>query len=76
MDHLQVAIDRARRRRSLPLPMERRLLRMKAGLTQTDVATCLGTTTAAVSRYESGHREPCGEILEKYLVLLYRLTNA
>jgi transcriptional regulator with XRE-family HTH domain len=76
MDTLQTAIDRARRRRGFPSPAERRLLRLRAGLTQADVAVSLGTTTAAVSRYESGDREPRGAILDAYLTVLERLANA
>jgi transcriptional regulator with XRE-family HTH domain len=76
MDTLQTAIDRAQRRRGFPSPAERRLLRLRAGLTQADVAVSLGTTTAAVSRYESGDREPRGAILDAYLTVLERLANA
>ena len=75
MKPLDDALDRMRRRKSLPGPIERRLLRMQAGLTQQDVAKCLGTTAAAVSRYESGRREPHGDILDKYLIVIERLTN-
>ena len=75
MKQLQAALDRAQRRRSLPSPVERRLLRMRAGLTQADVAGCLGTTTAAVSRYESGDREPSPAILDRYLGVLERLSG-
>ena len=76
MDHLQTALDRARRRRGFPSPMERRLLRMRAGLSQADIAKALGTTRSAVSRYETGDREPCREILAKYIDVLDRLSNA
>jgi HTH-type transcriptional regulator/antitoxin MqsA len=76
MDHLQEALARVQRRRRLPSPVERRLLRMRAGLTQSDVAASLGTTTAAVSRYESGDRSPRGPIIDKYLDILDRLTDA
>ena len=76
MKRLEAALDRAQRRRSLPSPVERRLLRMRAGLTQADVAGCLETTTAAVSRYESGDRSPRGPIIDRYLDILDRLTDA
>jgi DNA-binding transcriptional regulator YiaG len=76
MDPLQQALKRARRRRSLPSPVERRLLRMRAGLSQADIAASLGTTAAAVSRYESGDRAPRPAILDKYLNVLDRLANA
>ena len=73
MTPLEEALHRAQRRKGLPGPIERRLLRLRAGLTQRDVAKCLGTTAAAVSRYESGDREPHGPILEKYLNVIERL---
>ena len=73
MDHLQAAIDRARRRRSFPSAAERRLLRMRAGLSQSDIAASLGTTRSAVSRYETGDREPRPALLDKYLEILERL---
>lgn len=75
MKLLDEALERARRHRNLPSPVERRLLRMHAGLTQRDVAACLGTTAAAVSRYESGDREPHGAILDRYLTVIERLSN-
>jgi transcriptional regulator with XRE-family HTH domain len=75
MKPLDEALDKARRRKSLPGPIERRLLRMRAGLTQQDLAKCLGITTAAVSRYESGSREPRMVILDKYLDVIERLAN-
>jgi DNA-binding transcriptional regulator YiaG len=73
---LQHALDRAQRRRSLPSPVERRLLRMRAGLSQAEIAASLGTTAAAVSRYESGDRDPRGAILDKYLNVLDQLAHA
>jgi transcriptional regulator with XRE-family HTH domain len=75
MDQLDEALERARRRKILPDPVVRRLLRIQAGLTQRDVAKCLGTTVAAVSRYESGQREPRRLILDKYLDVIERLNN-
>jgi len=75
MKPLEEALDRVRRRKGFPGPEERRLLRLRSGLTQRDIAKCLGTTAAAVSRYESGDREPHGEILEKYLTVTDRLLN-
>lgn len=75
MKSLDEALERTRRRKSLPGPIERRLLRIQSGLTQRDIARCLGITAAAVSRYESGNRDPNGAILGKYLAILKRLSN-
>jgi transcriptional regulator with XRE-family HTH domain len=75
MQALDEALKRTRERRGLPGPAERRLLRIQAGLTQRDIAQCLGTTAAAVSRYESGDRVPRGGILDRYLTILYRLMK-
>jgi transcriptional regulator with XRE-family HTH domain len=75
MKPLDEALDRVRRRKSLPGPVQRRLLRMQAGLTQRDMAKCLRTTAAAVSRYESGDREPHGEVLDRYLTVIERLSH-
>lgn len=76
MDVLQEAIDREQRRKRLPRPAERKLLRLQAGLTQRDVALSLGISTAAVSRYESGDREPRAAILSRYLTVMERLIHA
>lgn len=75
MDHLEKALERARRRKELPAPVQRRLLRMRAGITLADVARCLGTTVAAVSRYERGEREPRPAIMVRYLRILERLQK-
>lgn len=72
---LERALDRARRQRTLPSPIERRLLRLRAGLSQGEVGESIGTTAAAVSRYESGLRQPRGVIVEKYRVVLARLSR-
>ncbi|MCZ7531756.1 MAG: helix-turn-helix domain-containing protein [Acidimicrobiia bacterium] len=63
----------ARRRRSLPAPDVRRLLRVEAQLTQDDIAVAVGATRAAVSRWESGEREPRSPWRERYAELLERL---
>lgn len=72
---LERALEQARRRRSLPTPVEQRLLRLRAGLSQAAVAASVGVTTAAISRYESGQREPRPEILERYASVLSRLSD-
>lgn len=73
-DQLEAALARVRQRRNLPPPIERRLLRMRAGLTQSALAASIGVTTAAISRYESGDRTPRPEILAPYADALKRLA--
>ena len=73
---LHEALERVERRRSLPCPAERRLLRLRAGLTLADVAESIGTTAPSVSRYETGRRSPRGLILDKYLEAIKALTHA
>lgn len=75
LDQLDEALERARRSQALPPNAERRLLRLRAGLTLADVAGCLGVSGAAVSRYETGHRTPRGVVLDGYLAVLNRLKN-
>lgn len=65
----------ARRRRSLPPPPVRRLLRARAGLTQHEVAATLGVGRPAVTRYESDAREPRGDVRLAYVDLLERLAG-
>jgi DNA-binding transcriptional regulator YiaG len=66
----------ARRRRSLPPPAIRRLLREHAGLTQAEVATVLGVGRPAVTRYETGARDPRGEVRHAYVELLELLARS
>jgi transcriptional regulator with XRE-family HTH domain len=58
------------RRTSLPPPVQRRAIRVLAGATQQDVAFAIGTTRAAVTRYENGTREPRGELRLRYAEVL------
>lgn len=75
MKSLERVLERARRRRTLPPPATRRLLREQWNLTQIEIADVLGITRECVSRYESGHREPRGAVRDKYVDLLERLTK-
>ncbi|PKT69307.1 RNA polymerase subunit sigma-24 [Streptomyces populi] len=54
----------------LPAPKERRRLREDRSLTQTDVATRLGVSRAAVRSWESGRSAPRGRVREAYTRLL------
>ena len=56
----------SRREVVLPPPDQRRALRVLAELLQADIAEVIGTSRVAVTRYESGAREPHGEIRLRY----------
>lgn len=68
-------ITTSRRRRNLPDPDMRRLLRERARLTQADLAETLRVSPATVSRWESGARTPRGHALDQYADLLIELTK-
>jgi transcriptional regulator with XRE-family HTH domain len=75
IDRLAEAIEKARDRRRLPPPATRRRVRMRAGVTQIDLALALGVDSATVCRWESGQRHPRGEMLHAYLTALERLER-
>jgi DNA-binding XRE family transcriptional regulator len=64
----------AARRVPLPDPPMRRLLRVRAGLTQAELAGLLGVRRNAVTRYETGDREPRGQTRASYADLLIALA--
>lgn len=66
-------IDRSRRRRLPDLEM-RRMLRLKAGLTQAEIAAAIGVERPTISRWESGLRSPRGPNAEAYADLLRGLA--
>lgn len=72
---LDEALVRARRRRTLPTPEMRRLLRERAGLTQRDLGQVLQVSGVAVCRWESGVRTPRGALLDRYLEVLNKLAR-
>jgi DNA-binding transcriptional regulator YiaG len=72
---LQEALTRVQRHRTLPSPAKLRLLRVAAGLSQAEIADSLGTTAASVSRYETGDREPRGQIRDKYIEACEELAS-
>lgn len=59
----------------LPVPAERRRLRMAAGLTLRQLAEIVGTSHSAVSRWETGQREPRGANRRIYAVALDELRE-
>jgi DNA-binding transcriptional regulator YiaG len=54
-------------KRDLPTPTERRRLRQHAGLSIREFANVLGVSASAVSRWETGEREPHGPFLHLYV---------
>ena len=74
MDTLACALTRARRRR-LPDPAIRRLLRERAGLSQRELAEALGVSRPTVTRWELGQRVPQGDLAERYAAALERLAG-
>jgi len=66
-------ITRAKARRSLPEPAIRKLIRERAGLSQSEIAAALGVQPSAVSRWEAGLRCPRGKAGIEYMELISRL---
>lgn len=62
------------RRRVRAEPELARLIRARAGLTQTEMATLIGVDRSAISRWEAGRRTPRAEALTRYAELLDRLS--
>jgi transcriptional regulator with XRE-family HTH domain len=68
-------LNQARHRRELPDPAIRRLIRERAGLTQSEVAQVLGVDRVTVTRWESGQRTPLRRTGAAYCLLLERLAG-
>jgi len=62
--------EKIRRLKGLPDPTERRRLRIMAGLSLQDVATSVGVTRSAISRWELGSRSPHQSNLGPYVAVL------
>ncbi len=73
-DFVDAALAKARARRDLPAPSERRQIREAAGLSIADVALAVGVSVATVSRWETADIMPRGRILIDYLDLLRELS--
>lgn len=65
----------SRKIRTLPEPAVRRAIRQSGGLTLADFAQLLGVAKATISRWETGMREPQGEMRTAYAELLERLSQ-
>lgn len=72
---IEAALARGRRRKTLPDPDLRRLIRVRAGLSQEELAQLIGTSRAAVSRWETGARVPRNPHLDRYAAVLDRLAR-
>src|SRR5262245_35293536 len=69
------ALADARLRRTLPSPAMRKKLRMAAGVSQQAIATAVGASASAVSRWEAGSRCPRDGRLRAYARLLGQLAD-
>jgi DNA-binding transcriptional regulator YiaG len=65
-----------RTRRRLPPPSLRRSIREAAGVSQARLGQELGVGQACVSSWESGRREPRGDLAAQYALLLAKLQDA
>jgi transcriptional regulator with XRE-family HTH domain len=68
-------VTKVRARRRLPPARERRLRRLRSGLSELDVAKVVGVDRSTISRWESGQREPRGEMLTNYVNFLDALER-
>jgi transcriptional regulator with XRE-family HTH domain len=66
----------ARSRHRLPDPETRQLIRQRARVSQDDLAAALGVSRAAISRWETGSREPAKETVGSYVAALDALLRA
>jgi DNA-binding transcriptional regulator YiaG len=75
-DRVDDVIARGRaRRRFRADPQFGRLLRIRAGLSQQEIAAIVGVKQSAVARWERGERTPRAEALIRYMDLLGRLEQ-
>jgi DNA-binding transcriptional regulator YiaG len=68
----QELLARVRSRRGLPLPAERRRIRERAGVSLRELATAIGVSHVAITRWEAGaqpanpaHAAAYGRLLEE-----------
>jgi DNA-binding transcriptional regulator YiaG len=78
-EELEALVALAHRRKDahqqLPEPTRRTVIRLRAGLTQGEMANVLGVSRQAVARWEAGDRQPGGKNLPSYVALLERLAQ-
>jgi transcriptional regulator with XRE-family HTH domain len=75
MNAVEQLLAEVRLHRRLPDPAVRRLLRLRAGLSQQQMAAVLNVDRSAISRWELGSRNPRGRLLADYVDLLDRLAR-
>lgn len=73
-DPLGVALEKRQLRLRLPSAPQRRLLRLRAMISQETIAQSVGVDRATVCRWETGEREPRDEHLADYINVLDRLA--
>ena len=66
-----VALARVRR---LLTSGEARAIRLRAGLSYSEVAAPIGVRRSCISNWESGYRKPSGDAAVQYLRVLDRLS--
>ncbi len=75
MQSLDELLARKRTARNLPAPRVARLVREEAGLTQEELASVLGVSAPAISRWEAGTRHPRRAVAAAYAEALDRLRR-
>lgn len=70
------ALAQSRRtiREHLPDPTERKSIRIRAGLSQADIARALDVSRQSIARWETGERHPSNENVARYVAVLRRLA--
>ena len=74
-DLLEQLLAEAQVRNTLPPPQLCRLLRLRAGLSQSQLAEVVGVDRASVSRWEAGLRHPRRRAAVRYAEVLERLAT-
>lgn len=73
---LAEVVARIHANRDLPTPRIRRSIRLRAGLSQQDIAELLDVSRVAVSRWEDGSRKPNRRNVRRYVEVLEALDEA
>ena len=68
--------ETVRARRSLPAPDECRRIRVRAGLTQEELAPAVPVAVKTLARWERGERRPRGVNAERYAGVLAAIRDA